>query len=147
MLSEVFAKHLTRVPGCFLHCIQSDCKMADHCLRQLAMQAMPDDYTGVTIVNPKLTKPTGDCEFYRSDELQVYGKGFKNMQKHMLPGQYDTFRYRLQGKFGRNPYFDRRKGKHLCSPSNIKEVEAALKEIGHEELKFDAYVKKLNWID
>ncbi len=115
------------VPGCFLHCIQSDCKMADHCLRQLAMQALPDDYRGVTILNPKLAKPMGDC--------------------YMLPGQYDTFRYRLQGKFGRNPYFERRKGERLCSPSDIKDVEAALKAIGHEELKFDAYIKKLNWID
>ena len=43
------------VPGCFLHCIQSDCKMADHCLHQLAMQALPDNYKGVMIANPKLT--------------------------------------------------------------------------------------------
>ena len=135
------------VPGCVLHCIQSGCKMASHCLRQLAMQALPDDCTGVTIVNPQLTKPTGDCKFYRSDEPQVFGKGFMNMQTKMLPDQYDTFRYRLQGRFGRNPYFERRKGERLCSPSEIKEVEAALKAIGHEELKFDAYVEKLNWID
>lgn len=121
--------------------------MADHCLRQLAMQALPDNYKGVMIANPKLTKPAGDCEFYRSDEPQVYGKGFTNMQTKMLPSQYDTFRYRLQGKFGRNPYFERRKGERLCSPSEIKEVEAALKAIGHEELKFDEYVEKLNWID
>ena len=121
--------------------------MAEHCLRQLAMQALPDDYKGATIINPKLTKPTGNCEFYRSDKPQVYGKGFTNMQTKMLPGQYDTFRYRLQGKFGRNPYFERRKGERLCSPSEIKEIEAALKAIGHEELIFDAYVEKLNWID
>ena len=75
------------VPGCFLHCIQSDCKMANHCLRQLAMQALPDDYKGVTIVNPKLTKLTGDCKFYRSDEPQVYGKGFTNMQTNAYVGR------------------------------------------------------------
>lgn len=65
----------------------------------------------------------------------------------MLPGQYDTFRYRLMGKFGRNPYFERRKGARLCSPSEIEVVEAALKEIGLEHLKFDAYEKHLNWAD
>ena len=92
------------VPACFTHCIQADCQMANHCLRQLAMQALPDSERAVRI-------------------------------------------FRLQGKFGRNPYFERRKGERLCSPSEVKEVEAALKAIGHEELKFDAYVKKLNWID
>ena len=29
----------------------------------------------------------------------------------------------------------------------MKEVEAVLKDINHEELKFDAYVEKLNWDD
>ena len=135
------------VPGCYLHCSNADCKMANHCLRQLAMQALPDDQTGVTILNPLITQAGEGCEYYRSNELQVYGKGFKNMQQKMLPGEYSTFMYRLQGEFGRNAYFDRRKGARLCSPKEIKKVEAALKAINHEELKFDAYVKKLNWDD
>lgn len=135
------------VPGCFVHCMQADCKMARHCLRQLAMQTMPNKLTTVTILNPQLTVAAEKCEYYRSDELQIYGKGFINMQKRMLPDEYSTFMYRLQGKFGRNSYFERRKGARLCSPSEVKEVEEALKAIGHEELKFDEYIKKLNWID
>lgn len=135
------------VPGCFLHCIQSDCPMAEHCLRQLAMQAVSNDITGVSIVNPLLTEPSEKCKFYRGDEPQVYGKGFMNMQKQMLPWQYDVFRYRLQGKFGRNPYFERRKGARLCSPIEVKEVEAVLKELGLEHLKFDAYERHLCWYD
>ena len=135
------------VPGCYLHCIKADCKMASHCLRQLAMQNLPGNLTAVTILNPQLTQTGEGCEYYRDDKPQVYGKGFKNMQKKMLPDEYCTFMYRLQGKFGRNPYFERRKGAQLCSPSDIKQVEDALKAIGHEELKFDAYVEKLNWND
>ena len=135
------------VPGCYLHCIKADCKMADHCLRQLAMQNLPSNLTAVTILNPQLTQTGEGCEYYRDDKPQVYGKGFKNMQKKMFPDEYQTFMYRLQGKFGRNPYFERRKGAQLCSPSDIKQVEDALKAIGHEELKFDAYVEKLNWND
>ena len=135
------------VPGCYLHCIKADCKMADHCLRQLAMQNLPSNLTAVTILNPQLTQTGEGCEYYRDDKPQVYGKGFKNMQKKMFPDEYSTFMYRLQGKFGRNPYFERRKGAQLCSPSDIKQVEDALKAIGHEELKFDAYVEKLNWND
>jgi hypothetical protein len=135
------------VPGCYLHCIKADCKMANHCLRQLAMQAADASVRSIAIINPKLIAHQDGCEYYRDDKPQVYGKGFLNMQKKMLPDEYSTFMYRLQGKFGRNPYFERRKGAQLCSPNDIKQVEAALKAIGHEELKFDAYVEKLNWND
>lgn len=91
------------VPYGFMHCINADCLMAEHCLRQMAMQALPKDEMSVRIVNPQIVVPSEKCKFFRSDEPQVYGRGFTNMQKQMLPGQYDTFRYRLQGKFGRNP--------------------------------------------
>jgi hypothetical protein len=121
--------------------------MANHCLRQLAMQSLPNDYNAVRIVNPNVTKPSADCKFYRSDAPQVYGRGFKNMQKQMLPGQYETFSYRLQGKFGRTGYFERRRGERLCSPREIQEVNDALKEIGLEHLKFDAYEEHYCWDD
>lgn len=135
------------VPGYFLHCINADCPMAEHCLRQIAMQALPKDEISVRILNPQLVEPSENCRFYRSDEPQVYGRGFKNMQKQMLPGQYAEFMGRLQGRFGRNPYFERRKGAQLCTPKDIKEVKAALQEIGLEHLEFDAYEKHLNWTD
>ena len=135
------------VPYGYSHCLRADCPMAEHCLHQMAMQALPKDEMTVLILNPQITKPSENCEFYRSDEPQIYARGFTNMQKQMLPGQYDTFRYRLQGKFGRNPYFERRKGARLCSPSDIKIVKAALKEIGLEHLEFDAYETHLNWTD
>ena len=135
------------VPYGYTHCLRGDCPMAEHCLHQIAMQALPEDETSVLILNPHLVEPSENCRFYRSDEPQVYGRGFTNMQKQMLPGQYDTFRYQLIGKFGRNPYFERRKGDRLCTPSEIKVVKAALKEIGLEHLEFDAYEKHLNWTD
>ena len=68
------------VPGCYLHCTNADCKMANHCLRQLAMQHLPNNQIGVTILNPQ-RPPNGEkCEYYRDDKPQIYGKGFKNMQ-------------------------------------------------------------------
>ncbi len=135
------------VPYGFMHCLEADCPMASHCLRQMAMQAVPKNQISVPIINPQLPEQSENCRFYRSDEPQVYARGFTNMQKQMLPSQYDTFRYRLIGKFGRNPYFERRKGARLCSPSEIKVVKSALKEIGLEHLEFDAYEKHLNWTD
>ncbi len=65
----------------------------------------------------------------------------------MLPGQYDTFRYSLQGKFGRNPYFECRKSSRLCTPREVEVVRSVQKELGLEHLEFDGYVKRINWTD
>lgn len=48
------------------------------------------------------------------------------------------------GKFCRNPYFERRKGVRLCTPKDMLEVKAALKDLGLEHLEFDAYEEHIN---
>ena len=58
----------------------------------------------VKVVNPRLTQPSEQCEFYRSDEPQVYARGFAAMKEEMLPRQYKVFMKRLQGHFGRTGY-------------------------------------------
>ena len=135
------------VPGYFLHCINADCPMAEHCLRQMAMQALPKDEMSVRILNPQIVEPSESCRFYRSDEPQIYARGFMNMQKQMLPRQYAEFMGRLQGKFGRNPYFERRNGTRLCTPKEMLEVKVVLKDLGLEHLEFDAYEEHLSWAD
>ena len=69
------------------------------------------------------------------------------MKQEMLPRQYNEFMYRLIGKFGRTGYFERRRGERLCSPKEMAEVEATLKDLGLEHLQFDAYEKHYNWYD
>ena len=121
--------------------------MADHCLHQLAMRLLTDYYKIIRVVNPLLTKLSAQCEFYRTDELQTYARGFKNMQMEMLPRQYSMFMYRLIGKFGRTGYFERRRGERLCTPADIKLIEEVLEELGLKKLSFDKYVKQYNWDD
>ena len=135
------------VPGCYLHCIKADCKMADHCLRQLAMQNLPSNLTAVTILNPQLTQTGEGCEYYRDDKPQVYGKGFKNMQNEMLTRQYQEFMHRLTGQFGRTGYFERRRGERLCSPSEVQKVKEVLEDLGLSHLEFDKYEMHYCWED
>lgn len=135
------------VPDGYTVCIKSDCPLANNCLRQLAMQVLTKQNKIVRIVNPLLTKPSEQCEFYRSDEPQVYARGFAAMKEEMLPRQYKVFMSRLQSKFGRTGYFERRRGDRLCSPKDIKIVEAVLKDLGLQHLGFDAYEQRYNWND
>ena len=135
------------VPDGYTVCIKSDCPLANNCLRQLAMQVLTKQNRIVRIVNPLLTQPSEQCEFYRSDEPQVYARGFAAMKEEMLPRQYKVFMSRLQSKFGRTGYFERRRGDRLCSPKDIKAIEAVLKDLGLQHLGFDAYEQRYNWND
>ena len=135
------------VPDGYTVCIKSDCPLANNCLRQLAMQVLTKQNRIVRIVNPLLTQPSEQCEFYRSDEPQIYARGFAAMKEEMLPRQYKVFMSRLQSKFGRTGYFERRRGDRLCSPKDIKAIEAVLKDLGLQHLGFDAYEQRYNWND
>lgn len=135
------------VPDNFTLCIKADCPMAYHCLRQMAMQVLTKRNKIVKMVNPLLTLPSEQCEFYRSDEPQVFARGFGSMKEEMLPRQYKVFMNRLKTRFGRTGYFERKRGDRLCSPDDIKAVEAVLKELGLQHLGFDAYEQLYNWND
>ena len=135
------------VPNGYTVCIKADCPLANSCLRQLAMQVLTKQHKIVRIVNPLLTQPSEQCEFYRSDEPQVYARGFAAMKEEMLPRKYKVFMNRLQSVFGRTGYFERRRGDKLCSPKDIKTVEAVLKDLGLQHLSFDAYEQRYNWDD
>ena len=135
------------VPGGFAMCTCDDCKVCNHCLRHLAYNLVGKDKKLLLLVNPLKVVPTEACEFFRTDELATYARGFKNMQKSMIPGQYETFSCRLIGKFGRTGYYERRRGERLCSPKDIETVRAVLQEIGLPDLEFDGYLKQVNWYD
>ena len=135
------------VPSGYPLCAVSDCPVAAHCLRQLAMKVLTKQEYIIRIVNPRRTKPSEACEYYRSDEPQVFARGFAAMKEEMLPRQYQVFMNSLKAKFGRTGYFERKRGDRLCSPDDIKAVEAVLKVLGLQHLGFDAYEQLYNWND
>ena len=118
------------VPDGYPFCIVTDCPMGEHCLRQKARLMLGKSDKIVRVVNPRWTKPSEQCEFYRSDEPQVFARGFAAMKEEMLPRQYKVFMRRLQDYFGRTGYFERRRGERLCSPNDISMIETVLKDLG-----------------
>ena len=136
------------VPGGYGLCTRNDCAVCNHCLRHIAYNdVVTEELWVINHVNPLRVKLTAECEFFRTDELATYGKGFVKMKQEMLPRQYDEFKCRLIGKFGRTGYYERRRGERLCSPSDIQKIRAVLQELKLPELEFDGYVKKHNWCD
>ena len=135
------------IPNGYPLCVVTDCPVANHCLRQMAMQELTKENHLVTIVNPTRTKSSEQCEYYRPDNLQQYARGFTAMKAQMLPGQYKTFMYKLVQCFGRTRYFEYRRGKLLCSPKDIAVIRNVLDELGLSHLEFDAYEQHYCWND
>ena len=136
------------VPGGYGLCTRNDCAVCNHCLRHIAYNdVVTKELWVINHVNPLRVKPTAECEFFRTDELATYAKGFVKMKQEMLPRQYDEFKCRLTGKFGRTGYYERRRGERLCSPSDIRKIRDVLHELKLPELEFDGYVKQYNWCD
>ena len=133
------------VPNGYPICVVSDCPVANHCLRQMATQVLTKKNHLVTIVNPLRTKPSDQCEYYRSDEVQQYARGFNAMKAQMLPGQYKEFMDSLKLYFGRTRYFEHKRGECLCSPKDITVIRNLLNKLGLSHLDFDAYEMHYNW--
>lgn len=141
-------KYYTSLPDGYTVCQHSDCPMAEACLHQLAYQPLLEKEEILQLVNPSKCTKDAQCKHYRSNAPVSYARGFAHFQKRMFPDQYARFSRMLINRFGRNPYYERRRGETALSPAEQRIVLAALKKVGvTEEMKFERYEENTNWFD
>lgn len=127
-------------------CWHSDCPRAATCLHQLACQPLMEEQAILRLINPNHCTKDEHCPYYRDSSPVTYARGFTNMQKRMFPDQYQTFMSILMKRFGRTPYFERRRGEIAMPPKEQEIVLRALRQAGvTEDLKFDQYEENVNW--
>ena len=136
-----------RIPKTFALCIHEQCPLAERCLRRMAWSTIADSEEVFPIISSSYAVPGEECRYFRSAERVVYARGFRGMQARMLPGQYEAFSQRLIGYFSRNSYYERRRGKRLCSPKEMAYIREVLADLGLAHLEFDAYEERCNFID
>ena len=104
--------------------------------------------TVLRLLNPTLCTRDEACPYFRDSAPVTYARGFTGMQSRMFPAQYQQFMSILMSHFGRNPYFERRRGEFPLSPKEQRIVLNALRRVGvTEELRFDHYEESVNWYD
>lgn len=136
------------VPYSYPVCLHDDCSRAATCLHQLAYQPLQEQIPILHLLNPQQCTKDGKCPHYRDSAPVRYARGFMGMQQKMYPGQYDIFMSALVSQFGRNPYFERRKGERPLSPKEQDIVRRALRKAGvTEQLDFDSYEDSIPWTD
>lgn len=137
------------IPIDYAVCQQQDCPRAEKCLHQIAYRPLHRT-TGnrITAAEPHPLYPGWGLPLLPRLRSRHLRTGFHRKQSRMFPAQYQQFMSILMSHFGRNPYFERRRGEFPLSPKEQRIVLNALRRVGvTEELRFDHYEESVNWYD
>lgn len=136
----------TAIPHNYEACLTNNCPQREHCLRAWVWDNRKSSVQRYVVLNPDLTTSDGHCPFYCNDQPQRYALGFTNFQRRLYPDQYKQFMSACIARFGRNPYFMRRRGDTPMSPSEQAFIRSVLKQIGApEDIDFDGFEERINW--
>lgn len=136
----------TAIPHNYEACLTNNCPQREHCLRAWVWDNRKSSVQRYVVLNPDLTTSDGHCPFYCDDQPQRYALGFTNFQRRLYPDQYKQFMSACIARFGRNPYFTRRRGDTPMSPSEQAFIRSVLKQIGApEDIDFDGFEERINW--
>ena len=135
------------VPTNYTFCIKSDCPKATMCLHYKATQMIPSDVMKWSILSPTyLAQIEGECPHYRSAEKVMYARGFVRMIRTLPVNISEMVAHKLIARFGRNAYYDMRKGKRAIAPAEQEVIIAVVAECGaQQEVVFDSYEEGYQW--
>lgn len=147
MPQQTTTKTSVEVPTSYTLCIKSDCPKAAMCLRYKATQMIPADVMKWSILSPAyLAQIEGECPHYRSAEKVKYARGFVRMIRTLPVNISEMVAHKLIARFGRNAYYDMRKGKRVISPTEQEVIIAVVAECGaQQEVVFDSYEENFQW--
>lgn len=127
-------------------CSSNGCKVADLCRRAMGYKTISIKDKTLTIVNPMLTTGDENCPMYSHLETVRMAKGFIKLQDELPRSKFDAVKQKLLTHFGKNPYYEMRKGKRLISPEEqgyiaetIRTIDATITD------PFNEYVEQEVW--
>ena len=136
-----------KVPTNYTLCIKRDCPKAETCLHHVATQMMPAEVHTWSILSPAyLAQTEGECPHYRSAEKVRYARGFVRMIRTLPVNISEMVAHELIARFGRNVYYDMRKGKRAIAPAEQEIILSVVAECGaQQEVVFDSYEEDYQW--
>ena len=147
MTHESTKKTSEKVPTNYTLCIKGDCPKAANCLRHVAVAMMPAEVQRWSIVSPAyLAQMEGECPMYRSAEKVRYARGFVRMVRTLPVNISEMVMHKLIARFGRNGYYDMRKGKLAIAPAEQEIIRIVVAECdAQQEAEFDGYEMGYQW--
>ena len=147
MAQNSATKTSEKVPNNYTLCIKGDCPKSANCLRHVAVAMMPAEMQKWSIVSPAyLAQMERECPMYRSAEKVEYARGFVRMVRSLPVNVSETVAHKLIARFGRNGYYDMRKGKLAIAPAQQEIIRTVVAECGaKQEVEFDSYEIGYQW--
>ena len=147
MAQQTNAQMNEKVPTNYTLCIKGDCPKAATCLRHRSTQMMQADVQRWSILSPAyLVQIEGECPHYRSAEKVKYARGFVRMIRTLPVNISEMVAHTLIARFGRNTYYDMRKGKRAIALAEQEIILAVVAECGaQQEVVFDSYEEDYQW--
>ena len=135
------------VPTNYTLCIRRECPKAETCLRHVATLMIPADVMKWSILSPAyLAQIEGECPHYHSAEKVRYARGFVRMIRTLPVNVSEMVAHKLIARFGRNAYYDMRKGKRAIAPAEQEIILTVVAECGaQQEVVFDSYEEDYQW--
>lgn len=147
MKQQETAKTSGATPTNYTLCIKRDCPKAETCLHHVATQMMSAEIQKWSILSPAyLAQIAGECPHYRSAEKVQYARGFVRMIRTLPVNVSEMVAQKLIARFGRNAYYDMRKGKRAIAPAEQEIILSVVAECGApQEVVFDSYEEDYQW--
>lgn len=127
-------------------CASCDCKVADRCHRAMGYKTITTEDKVLKVVNPMIVTSDEHCPMFSYKKTVRYGCGFMEMERNLPRGTFDVIKQRLLKEYGKNPYYEMRKGTRLISPETQMFFEGLFLEMGiATPYPFDKYVDVEEW--
>ncbi len=127
-------------------CSSKDCKVANLCRRAMGFKTITDEDKTLMMVNQMLTTNDESCPMYSHLETVRFAKGFMKLQDELPRSKFDALKQKLLAHYGKNPYYEMRKGTRLISPEDQEYIALVISNIAPNTVDiFDEYVEQDVW--
>ena len=139
-MTSIPALTADQIPTSFARCFQSDCPLADTCMRFLAGQYIPDRQTKGEAIYPTARRD-GDCKHYKQTRVIHAAYGFGALFAEVKKKDDTPLRDRIKAYLGGNTtYYRYHHGERLLTPEQQEWIIRLFRRHGYtDELHFDGY--------
>lgn len=134
------------VPKGFAHCFNENCKNAGQCLRHQIIRFIPDTMWTLSIVNPALTDPDGECTAFMSDTPVQYAVGMDHLLDRLTYQDAKDIKQRLLAAYGKNKFYQFKRKERTFTPEDQNYIRQVFLSYGvEEEPAFDSWQTGYRW--
>lgn len=136
----------SKVPAGFVHCLNGNCKQAEHCLRYQVTRYVPATRRDFRMLNPSWVIPEGDCPEFMNDTPVKYAYGWTHMFDKLIHEKAIAIKDDLSCYYGKNEFYRLKRKEKSFTPQAQQYVRSVFLRYGvKDEPIYDEYRYEYKW--